>query len=750
MNNHRIPYKWVIKTIKDDINIDELVQKFNFPKSIIKILVSRGYDTEDKIKKFITNDIIYLQNPFLFKDLANALEIVKKHIEEKNKILIWGDRDVDGITSVCLMVKTLKNFGAEVLWYIPQTEGYGLNKETIEKYKNEIKLVITTDCGITAYEEIKYLKENNIDVILTDHHEPTKDIVEKIRSLNVPIINPYLEDYNGFKDLAGVGVVLKFITGLIMSYDNRYYNKNFVVLDIETTGLSPFVDEICEISAIKVKNFIPQENFYTLIKPKQQIPENVIKIHGITNEMVKDAPSLEDVLPKLLDFIKDSTLVIHNADFDLSFINTALKKFNLPVLTNQVEDTLLISRQYFPFMSHSLEALCDDFMFEHKPKHRAKEDTLATLELFYYLYYITNPRIRFFIEEALTLTCLGTISDLMPLTEDNRIIVKKGIESIYSSKLPFCKIIIEYLTKDKNVKEITAENLSWYIIPLLNSAGRMQQVETAVNFFLAEEKIDVEYYFKQLSEINNRRKILQNTNLTIFYELVEEQCNLKEDIVLIVVAENIEHGVTGIVANYMLKEFNRPVVLLILENGKATGTARSPKTINIFNILKKCEFLFEKFGGHENACGLTIKKENIPIFRQEIKKLEKEIIITPPVLEIDTEITQDDFNIELYKHINLLEPCGYENPYPIFLIKNAKVTNWRYVGKDNKYSSITFEFINNKNSDNTKINSVCWDIPEIGDILRNFSFFNIVGEIEEDPQNQNSIRFILLDLQPVI
>ncbi len=748
MNNHRIPYKWKLKTISDNINIEDLSKKFNFPKSIIKILVARGYDTEDKIKKFITNDIIYLQNPFLFKDLPFALEILKNHIEQKNKILIWGDRDVDGITSLSLMLKTLKNLAAEVLWYIPQTEGYGLNKEVIDRYKTEIKLLITVDCGITAYEEVKYLKENNIDVIITDHHEPTKEIVEKIKSLNVPIINPYLEAYEGFKDLAGVGVVLKFVTGLIMSYDSRYYNKDFVVLDIETTGLSPFVDEICEISAVKVKNFLPEEFFYSLVKPKKQIPEDVIKIHGITNEMVKDAQEIEIVLTKFLDFIKDTTLVIHNADFDLSFINTALKKSNLPVLENKVEDTLLISRQYFPFMSHSLESLCDDLMFEHKPKHRAKEDVLATLELFYYLYYITNPRIRFFIEEALTFTSLGTISDLMPLIEDNRIIVKKGIENIYNSKLPFCKIITEYLNREKNLKELTAENLSWYIIPILNSAGRMQEVETAVNFFVAEEKKDAEYYFQKLIYINNRRKVIQNTNLTIFYDLVEQQCDLKEDIILIVVAENIEHGVTGIIANYMLKEFNRPVVLLILENGKAKGTARSPKNINIFNILKKCEFLFEKFGGHENACGLTILKENIQIFRQEIKRLEKEITIVSPTLEIDTEITQEEFNIELYKHINLLEPCGYENPYPIFLIKNVKMTHWKYIGKENKYSSIIFEFIDSKN--NIKINSVCWDIPEIGDILRNFSFFNIVGEIEQDLQNKNSIRFILLDLQPII
>jgi len=747
--NHRIPYKWILKNQIDHSKVEYLAQKFNFPPVFVKILINRGYDTEDKIKRFITNDVIYLQNPFLFKDMVKALEIVKKHIEENNTILIWGDKDVDGITSVALLVKTLKNFGANILWYIPQTEGYGLNKESLNKYKDEIKLLITVDCGISSYEEIEYIKGSNIDVVITDHHEPDKNVVEKIRVLDIPIINPYLEEYKGFKDLAGVGVVLKLVMALIMSYDIRYYNKNFVILDIETTGLSPFTDEICEISALRIKNFLPQEFFHTLVKPKKEIPQNVINIHGITNEMVKDAPEIEEVIPKLLDFIKDDTLVIHNADFDLSFINFALKKLNLPSISNKVEDTLIISRQYFPFMSHSLESLCDDFMFQHKPTHRANDDVLATMELFYYLYHISNPKLRIFIEEALTFASLGTISDLMPLVEDNRIIVKKGLESICCSNLPFSKVIIEYL-KNKNLENITADDISWYIIPLLNSAGRIKQVDVAVNFLLSETKSEAEAYFEKLIEINNKRKILQNTNLSIFYELVEQQCNLKDDIIIFVVAENIETGVTGTIANNMLKEFSRPVVLIVVENGKATGTARSPKTINIFEILKKCEYLFEKFGGHENACGFTIKKENIPLLKKEIKNLEKQITLSAPTLEIDTEIKQEELNLELYNYLNLLEPCGPENLYPIFLIKNLKVVDWKYIGKDNKYSLISFEFLNSKNHQNQRINAVCWDIPEIGDILRNFLYFNVVGEIEKDPKDKNSLRFVIIDLQPII
>jgi len=747
MNQH-LPYKWIIQQQPDQTKVELFSSQFNFPKVFTKILLTRGYDTEDKIKRFIFPEIIYLENPFLFPDMVKAVELIKKHIEQKNKILIWGDRDVDGITSVCLMLKTLKTFGTNVSWYIPQTEGYGLHKNVLEKSKDETKLVITVDCGITAIDEIKYLKENNIDVVLTDHHEPMLSLVEKIKSLGVPIINPYLQEYTGMKDLAGVGVALKLAIALMFSYDKNYFNKNFIILDIETTGLSPFTDEICEISALKTKNFVIQETFHTLVKPKNKIPEEVIKIHGITDELVKNAPSIEEVLPKLLEFINNDILVIHNVDFDLSFINYYLKKFSLPQIpVSQTIDTLKIAKTFFPLSSHRLSALCDDLYLKTKPTHRALDDTLATLELFYYFYFYSNRRLSLFIDDIISLASLGTISDIVPLVEDNRIIVKKGIEKILSSNQPSYNTFIKYLKNNLSKTNLDTETISWYLVPLLNSAGRMQQVDTAINFLLAETNFESEKYFSQLLELNKKRKILQNYNLNIFYDLVEQQCNLKEDLILLVVAENIEHGVTGIIANHMLKEFNRSVILLILNNGIAVGTARAPKGVNIYNILKKCENLFEKFGGHENACGLTIKKENIPLLRQQINILQKQLEICPPTIEIDTELNLEDINFNTYNFLSLLEPCGPENPYPVFLIKNLKVVNWKLVGKKNNHTLITFE--SNNKQKFSEINAICWDNPNIFGLLKNFNYFNIIGELELDEQQKNLI-IVLLDLQPVI
>lgn len=740
----RIPYKWIIKE-SNSVDIKSIAEKLNLPEVVVKVLINRGYDTEEKIKKFLFNEIFYLKNPFLFKYMERAVEITKKHIEKKNKILIWGDRDVDGITALTIVLLTLKKLDAEVLWYIPQTEGYGLSIDTLKKFKDEISLLITVDCGISSVEEIKYLKENNIDVIITDHHTPNEKLISQIKSLDIPIIHPALEENYSFKDLSGVGVAFKFCCGLIMSYDSSYYNKEFVVLDIETTGLYSTIDEICEIAAVKVKNFIPIDTFNSLIKTKKEIPESVSKIHMITNELIKNAPTIEEVLPKLLDFIGDSILVIHNSEFDLSFINVALKNLGQAPISNKVIDTLKISQEYLPLKSHSLKHLTEYFLFNVQPNHRALNDALATCELFYLLYNITNNKLKFFIKEMLHLVCLGTIADIVALTDENRIIVKKGIEEIHHSDNQFIKKIRNYLLEEKKISYLDTEALSWHIIPILNSAGRLKKAELAVNLLSSNDKKEVDKYFEELIKINEQRKMLQDINLTVFYELVEQQCNLKEDLILLVVAENIEHGVTGIVANNMLKEFNRCVILLILENDIAVGAARSPKYINIYQILKKYEHLFEKFGGHENACGLTIRKDNIPILRNELKKIEKEIVLKTPEIEVDTEIKPEEINLEVYKKLLLLEPFGAENNYPVFLLKNLKVIDWKYFGKNNKYTQITFETPNSM-----LINAVCWDIPDLGDILKNFSYFNVIGELELDYQNKNSVIFVLLDLQPII
>jgi len=151
-------------------------------------------------------------------------------------------------------------------------------------------------------------------------------------------------------------VAFKFAYALMFSF-NRTFGQDFVVVDLETTGLSGARDEIVEIGAVLSRNFVPVKTFRTLIRPREPIPAEVTAIHGITNAMVRDAPRIEEALPEFERFIGERTLIAHNARFDLSFLQTAYQRVLGKRFQNSCMDTLALSRANFDLPSHSLSAL---------------------------------------------------------------------------------------------------------------------------------------------------------------------------------------------------------------------------------------------------------------------------------------------------------------------------------------------------------------------------------------------------------
>lgn len=201
-----------------DKNTDESIvyaygRLLGIPPLVARILVNRGITDAGDAKKFIEKSEASLYSPFLINDMDKAVDRIRLAIDEKEKITVYGDYDVDGITSTALAVSYLRQCGAEVDAYIPdrQNEGYGVNREAIGKIiKSGTKLIITVDTGITATEEVDFANENNIDVIITDHHE-CKSSLPKAAA----VINPKRADCKyPFKDLAGVGVAFKLICAL--------------------------------------------------------------------------------------------------------------------------------------------------------------------------------------------------------------------------------------------------------------------------------------------------------------------------------------------------------------------------------------------------------------------------------------------------------------------------------------------------------------------------------------------------------
>jgi single-stranded-DNA-specific exonuclease len=181
---------------------------------LCQLLINRGLSEPLKAEAFLTPDLTQLHDPFLFKDMERAVGRLEQAIQKRERVLIYGDYDVDGISSVALMIRVLARcLPGNLLYYIPKRleEGYGLHLNSLEKaFSKDIDLVITVDCGISACDEASYLKTKGIDLIITDHHEPPPNLPEAYA-----ILNPKIPDSGyPFSQLAGVGVTYKFLQAL--------------------------------------------------------------------------------------------------------------------------------------------------------------------------------------------------------------------------------------------------------------------------------------------------------------------------------------------------------------------------------------------------------------------------------------------------------------------------------------------------------------------------------------------------------
>jgi len=192
---------------------------------VLQLLFNRGIDSQQKIDEFLNPDYgENLHDPFLFSEMKKAVGRILKAIEDKEKIVVYGDYDADGVTSCALMIELLKNLGSTVDVYIPfrETEGYGLNKEAAsELAKKGVQLLITVDCGISNKKEIDLLNKKGVDVIITDHHHEPSEIPNALA-----VINPNLEkEKYPFKGLTGVGVAFKLAQAIIQKLPNFKVNQ---------------------------------------------------------------------------------------------------------------------------------------------------------------------------------------------------------------------------------------------------------------------------------------------------------------------------------------------------------------------------------------------------------------------------------------------------------------------------------------------------------------------------------------------
>ena len=218
--------KWKYKEL-DEEKIDEIVKKFNVPELLATVLVNRGIVDDEEIRVFLNPTRSDFHDPYLMPDMEIAVERIIKAIDNQEKVIIYGDYDVDGITSITVLKKFLKTCGLEADYYIPNrlSEGYGLNRAAIDYIKEkEYTLIITVDCGISGIEEIEYANSLGIETIVTDHHEPMEVLPPAVAIVDLKRKD---NDTYPFKSLAGCGVVFKLTQalGMRLGIDEKEYLK---------------------------------------------------------------------------------------------------------------------------------------------------------------------------------------------------------------------------------------------------------------------------------------------------------------------------------------------------------------------------------------------------------------------------------------------------------------------------------------------------------------------------------------------
>ena len=252
--------KWILKEF-DKARVVEISKNFNISPLTAIILYNRGIREDGQIKDFLARDLSGMHDPFLMKDMDKAVERILLAKKNNEKITIYGDYDVDGITSIAILYKYLKNMGLEVGFYVPDrmVEGYGVNRDALDKIKADgTAVIITVDTGITAIEEADYAKSIGIDFIITDHHECKESIPDVYAA-----IDPKRKDCEyPFKSLAGVGVVFKLIQALDSSEPIENLMDEYADLMCLGTvaDISPLIDENRVIVTEGLKRFKTTKN----------------------------------------------------------------------------------------------------------------------------------------------------------------------------------------------------------------------------------------------------------------------------------------------------------------------------------------------------------------------------------------------------------------------------------------------------------------------------------------------------------
>ncbi len=563
--------RWVENRLSDEKVISQLADQLNITSIIAELLVNRGITTYEEAEAYFRPRIEHLHDPFLMKDMERAILRIEQAIAKQEKILIYGDYDVDGTTSVALVYSFFKSIYNQLEYYIPDRykEGYGVSYAGIDYAQEQnISLIIALDCGIKANQHVEYAKERNIDFIIGDHHLPGDEIPEAYA-----VLDPKRKDCDyPYKELSGCGIGFK----LVQAY--------------------------CE------KNDIPFE-----------------KIIGY-----------------------------------------------------------------------------------------------------------------------LDLVAVSIASDIVPVTGENRVLSHFGLLQLNNNPRPGLKALINI----SSLKDISLNEVVFFIGPRINAAGRIDHAQHAVSLLIAETEKEAFDLCEVVNIKNNERKEFDQTITLEAITLIEEDVSAKQRKSTVLYNAEWHKGVIGIVASRLIDKYYRPTIILTESNGHAAGSARSVNGFDIYEAISACSDLLDQYGGHKYAAGLTMPIENIPAFIEKFEQIVSSTIADDSLhqeIDIESEMILSDFDSKFYRILKQFAPFGPGNMRPVFLSKQVRLASEpKLIGKNNS-NHLKFTIVQNGSF---SFDCIAFGLGHYKKLMEEAESFDICYTIEENTwREKTSIQLNIKDIR---
>ncbi|OHD63217.1 MAG: single-stranded-DNA-specific exonuclease RecJ [Spirochaetes bacterium RBG_13_51_14] len=617
---------------------------FGLHPAIVGILHSRGYDTFEKIDSFLNPRISDIHSPFLLDGMFSAVARLRKAIESGERIGIFADSDLDGITSLAVLHYLFARMKIDpFIRYLRDDENYGMTREIIDEFaRGGVTLLITVDAGIRDVTEVAHARSLGIDVIVTDHHEQDSELPDAI------IINPKKTGCRyPFKYLAGVGVAFKLCHAFLLSYLPSF-NARFIVITGSGAGCSVSQIRNCVVEMV-------EEDF------------DVERASSLIREAGSGDIVLLHIAPRLAETVTTDSGGKKIYDFT-DFIN----------MVRKTKDA-------------TIKDFCADLkinMLTEQPDiHILNSIVLSTQ-------FAGSDKIVEFMESVIGLVSIGSIADVVSLIGENRILVKNGLESLRRSKHAALSMLI-------NGETINSRTIGWVIAPLLNTPGRLGKTYLTVRFFIEKDKRVLKEVISEIKVLNeSRRNFINQFCARILSDLKCGSIDSSGRLIYIKTDE-IPEGYAGLIANRIADTMSKPVIVAVTpgKNGTVKGSGRSREGVRFFSAAEQFRDRFERIGGHENAFGFTAGAGEIDDIIHSIDQILDDYSAPVKRTSVEGELDVSLINAEFIDQLERLEPFGGGNPEPVFITRNLSFESFVIFG--NNHGKFTM-------AENISLSAVGW------------------------------------------